>query len=61
MSGRPPRSAGYIAANKSTGKVIVMIEVPPGSKVYVQAQIHDVLEVVTGRRANTPLYWRRRR
>ena len=46
------RVAGYIASNKSIGKVTVMIEVPRGTKNYVEADISDVLEVLSGRRAH---------
>lgn len=59
MSKPKPKSVGYIAANKTTGKVTVMIENPPGTKNYAQADLNDVLEVVTGRKANTALYKRR--
>lgn len=50
--------AGYIAASKSRGKVTVMIEYPIGHKNYVEADLSDVLEVVTGKRAYATLYWR---
>jgi len=59
MWSKMAKPAGYIAANKTTGKVTVMLETPPGTKNYAQADLQDVLEVVTGRRANVALYWKK--
>jgi hypothetical protein len=50
-------AVGYVAANKETGKFKVMMEVD-GQKHYAEANLSDVLEVATGRRANVAL-WKR--
>ena len=53
--GRHKREVGYIAAKRQYGKVVICINEPDGKR-YFSADLNEVLEALTGRRAWARLY-----
>ena len=51
------RVVGYIAANNHSGRVVICVNIS-GQKLYFEADLNDVLEVLTSRRAWAHIYQR---
>ena len=47
---------GYMACRADKGRVVICVELEPGSKRYLEADLAEVLEVLTGRQAWTRIY-----
>jgi len=52
------RVVGYIACRVDKGRVVICVELEPGGKRYLEADLAETLEVLTGRRAWTRIYAR---